>query len=267
MGYSKRVVDLFLSLWPFTHLVKRLSPYPPFRQLSAPLVKEDIFQVTFLPVAEEVPASVDTALPRQVLARLIRESSHRFIYNECICRAQEGCSLYPRDLGCLFMGEGAAHLDLSLGHPAGIDECLEHLDRASEAGLVGMIGHLWMDAAALGVLRRFDRFLVVCFCCDCCCLVRTDLRNASPEFKRTVKKLEGVTVRITDACKGCGTCAETCFVRAISLRRGRAVIDPGLCKGCGRCAMVCPQQAIEVDFDDSSDLWQELLERVKPALR
>ncbi|MDY6794728.1 MAG: 4Fe-4S binding protein [Actinomycetota bacterium] len=267
MGYSSRVVNIFLTLWPFTHLVKRLSPYTPFRQLFAPLVREEIFQVTFLPVAEEVPTPREMVLPRQVLARLIEEASHRFIYNNCICRTQEGCSKYPSDLGCLFLGDAAAHLHPSLGHRAGIEECLEHLERASEAGLVGMMGHLWMDATALGVMHRFHRFLVVCFCCDCCCMVRTDLREAGPEFKRTIKKLDAVKVRVTGECRGCGTCVETCFVGAISLRGDRAFIDPESCKGCGRCAMVCPQKAIEVDFDDGDAVWRELLDRVRHVLR
>ena len=30
----------------------------------------------------------------------------------------------------------------------------------------------------MGVLRDFRNFLVVCFCCDCCCLVRADIKEA-----------------------------------------------------------------------------------------
>jgi len=89
MAYPKQVVKAFLSLWPFTHLVKKLSAYTPFRQLFAPLVKEGIFDVTFIPVSEDIPAPQSTALPRQAIAELIEASSHRFIHNGCICRNQE----------------------------------------------------------------------------------------------------------------------------------------------------------------------------------
>jgi len=267
MGYSKRVVKLFLGLWPFTHPVKRLSSRSPLRRLFAPLVRQEVMRVTFVPVAEDVPPPQSTVLPRQAIAELIRESSHRFIYDGCICRQQEGCRDYPHDLGCIFLGEAASRLHPSLGHQATVEECLEHLERASRAGLVGMLGHIWFDAAALGVLRDFRHFLVLCFCCDCCCLVRTDLREAAEEFKRAIKKLDNVKVTVTDACKGCGTCAASCFVGAVALQDGRARIDPLACKGCARCAQLCPNGAIRVDFDPHDGLFPELLSRVRTPLR
>jgi ferredoxin len=266
MAYPKQVVKMFLSLWPFTHMVKKLSAHTPFKQLFAPMVRDGIFDVTFIPVFEDIPASESTALPRQVIAELIRASSHRFIHNGCICRNQEGCVNYPRDLGCIFLGEAASHLHPSLGHRASVEECLEHLDRASETGLTGMIGHIWFDATTMGVLHDFRNFLVLCFCCDCCCLVRADIKEAGPGFKQAIKKLEGVHVSIGDACVGCGTCVETCFIGAVSLAGGKSCIDPELCKGCGRCAAACPNQAIRVEFDSEDALFRELLTRVRPAI-
>ncbi|MDD3719018.1 MAG: 4Fe-4S binding protein [Actinomycetota bacterium] len=266
MGYPKQVVKMFLSLWPFTHAVKKLSAHAPFKQLFAPLVRDGIFDVTFIPVYEDIPGSESTALPRQVIAELIRASSHRFIHNGCICRNQEGCVNYPRDLGCIFLGEAASRLHPSLGHRASVEECLEHLERASETGLTGMIGRIWFDATTMGVLRDFRNFLVVCFCCDCCCLVRADIKEAGPGFKQAIKKLDGVRISVGDDCAGCGTCVETCFVGAVSIRDGRSHIDPGQCKGCGRCAAACPNGAIRVEFDSSGALFRELLSRVRPAI-
>ncbi len=265
MGYPERVVKGFLSLWPFTHLVKKLSPRPPFRRLFAPLVDERVLQVTFIPVAEEIPPPEGTVLPRQALAELIRASSHRFIHNGCICRNREGCRNYPRDIGCIFLGEAAAHLHPSLGHRASVEECLNHVERASRVGLTGMIGRIWFDAASLGVLHRFHRFLVVCFCCDCCCLVRTDMRDTAPEFKSAIRRLESVRVRVGDRCKGCGTCVSSCFVGAVELRGRRAHIEPERCKGCGRCSLLCPNRAVEVEFDARDALFRELLSRVGAA--
>lgn len=266
MGHSRRVVKAFLSLWPFTHMVKRLSPYPPFRQLFAPLLKEDIFQVTFIPVAENIPTPQSIAIPHQALSELIKASSHHFIHDGCICRNREGCENYPRDLGCIFLGEAAARLHPSIGHRAGVEECLEHLDRASRTGLVGMVGRIWFDATTLGVLRDFEHFLVVCFCCDCCCLVRSDLKAAGPGFKEAIKRLQAVEVKVTDACRGCGTCARICFIGAASLRDGRSHIDPDLCKACGRCSLACPHGAIEVRFDREDAVFRELLSRVRPVI-
>jgi len=267
MGYPKQVVNAFLSLWPFTHLAKRISPYTPFRQLFAPLVKEDVFAVTFIPVSEDIPAPQSTALPRQAIAELIKASSHRFIHDGCICRNREGCVNYPRELGCIFLGEAASHLHPSLGHRASIEECLEHLEKASETGLTGMIGRIWFDATTLGLLSDFRNFLVVCFCCDCCCMVRTDMREAGPGFKQAIKKLDTVRVMVTEDCMGCGTCAQMCFVGAAAVVDGRSRIDPETCKGCGRCALACPNGAIRVEFDTEDALFRELLSRVNPVIK
>jgi ferredoxin len=262
MGNKKRVVNWWLSLWPVAHLLKRISDYPPFRQLTRPVLARRIFDVTFVPINEEIPTPEESFLPYEVLAELVKASSHRFIYNGCICRQKEGCKNYPQDLGCIFLGEAAAYLDPSMGHRAGVEECLEHIEKMSETGLTGMIGRLWMDATALGVLRKFGDFLVVCFCCDCCCIVRTDMRNASPYLKRGIRKLESVRISVSDACKGCGTCEKNCFISAVKVKDGRAVIDQSLCKACGRCSIQCPQDAISVEFDRKDELVAELFERV-----
>ncbi|OFW55406.1 MAG: hypothetical protein A2W01_06655 [Candidatus Solincola sediminis] len=266
MGNSKRIVNLWLKLWPLSHPVKKISSYPPFKQLFRPFLKQRVFELTFIPINEEIPAPENSILPRQVLQELVKASSHRFIYNGCICRQEEECQNYPRDMGCIFLGEAAAHLHPSLGHRAGIEECLEHVEKMSEMGLTGMIGRLWMDATVLGVLRNFGRFLVVCFCCDCCCIVRTNLRKASPDLKANIKRLQAVRVSVTDKCKGCGTCAENCFVAAIRIEDHRAVIDQMECKACGRCSVLCPQGAIELNFDREDEIMRELFNRVGSSI-
>lgn len=51
---------------------------------------------------------------------------------------------------------------------------------------------------------------------------------------------------VHDWCEGCGRCAERCRQNAVSIRQGRAVIDPQRCVFCGYCARVCPQFCIKV---------------------
>jgi MinD superfamily P-loop ATPase len=45
-------------------------------------------------------------------------------------------------------------------------------------------------------------------------------------------------------CVGCGACEKFCRFRAISVRDGKAVVDPGFCEGCGGCLFVCPEGCI-----------------------
>ncbi len=263
MGYKKTVVDLFLKLWPFTHLVKRLSAYTPFRQIFAPLVHDRILSAAFIPINEEIMAPESTVVSYDLLRELMEKSSVRFQLDHCICRNQENCRTYPKDLGCIFLGRAAADIHPSMGKKISVESAMQHLDRAKKAGLVAMVGRLWMDALSLGVLHKFHDFLVVCFCCDCCCLLRTDFKYAGEGFRKSLKRLEGIRVQISEDCIGCGKCKDECFMGAIEIIGGRALHHEEACKGCGRCASICPQKAVIVKFDRKDKMLLELFSAVE----
>ncbi len=68
--------------------------------------------------------------------------------------------------------------------------------------------------------------------------------NLSPKVKR--KK-----------CVGCGDCVDHCAQNAISLREGKAGIDPHKCVGCGECILICPNGAINVQWNADIPLFQK----------
>ncbi len=263
MGYKKPVVDIFLKLWPFTHMVKRLSAYSPFRQIFAPLVNDKVLSAAFIPINENVMDPESTVVSYDLLRELMEKSSARFQLNHCICRNQEDCKTYPKDLGCIFLGRAAADIHPSLGKNISVEDAMHHLERAREAGLIAMVGRLWMDALSLGVLRKFSDFLVVCFCCDCCCLLRTDLKYAGDRFKNSLKRLGGISIKVTDDCIGCGKCKDACFMGAIEISGRRALHHEDICKACGRCAIICPQQAVKVELDRKERMLLELFSAVE----
>ncbi len=105
------------------------------------------------------------------------------------------------------------------------------------------------DSLWLGV-KKADELVTICHCCDCCCYFRL-YRVLPAEAAKGLQKLEGVNIEVGDACDGCGVCIEKCFIKAMTLKDGKAV--PGeACRGCGRCAAVCPKQAVKVVLTNES---------------
>lgn len=58
--------------------------------------------------------------------------------------------------------------------------------------------------------------------------------------------MEAVTIT-TAWCKGCGLCVAFCPKQALSLVKGKSVVDQSKCVVCGMCELYCPDLAIIVD--------------------
>jgi uncharacterized Fe-S center protein len=55
-------------------------------------------------------------------------------------------------------------------------------------------------------------------------------------------------------CTTCGLCLKSCAHDAIAIIEGSAKIDSERCAGCGRCITACQKKAINVQWNEASDL-------------
>lgn len=239
--------------------MNRLGSWPLVGTLLRPCFDGEGNRAIIVPVGEAVPGAESAILPFSLLAPLVNQASERFVLNHCLCRLGEGCQNHPRDVGCIFLGDGAAEIAPALGRRVSVDDALAHAQQAMAAGLVPTVVHSAFDAWLLGI--PYQRTLAICFCCDCCCSVRQGLRAGPPAFRDTVVRLPGLSVVVGCLCTGCGVCMDLCHVGAISLQGGRATIGEG-CKGCGRCATACPAGAIDLYLTEGGDAGHRLAEQL-----
>jgi Pyruvate/2-oxoacid:ferredoxin oxidoreductase delta subunit len=214
------------------------------------LPKDSVIQIN-----ETFESPIDTVVPSQVIANFIEQATHHFITNFCLCRESLQCKTYPRDHGCLFLGDAVLNINPKLGRIVTKEEAYQHLAKSREKGLIFMVGRNKMDSVWLNV--DDNKLMTICSCCPCCCIFRMQpyLRD---DIKRNITRMPGVTISVNDKCIGCGTCIKTgCFMNALEIVDKKIHIKDN-CKICGRCASVCPQHAIDIVVNDPTFVQQSI---------
>lgn len=265
MPRSKWFVAALKKGFPQRILFSRLTKIPIIGQMVDHMLFEGD-DILYLPKDEviQINKAIDRhgemVLPSQVVDYFIEKSNYHWIMDWCICRSSSSCTNYPIDLGCLFLGEAAVHIDPRLGRQVSKEEAHSHVKKCRDVGLVHLIGRNKLDTFWLKV-GPGEKLLTICNCCECCCLWRI-LPYVSKTISNKVKKMPGVKVEVNpDLCIGCGTCTKNiCFVKAIQLINKKAVISD-LCRGCGRCVDVCPQHAISLSITGLENV-SEVIDRI-----
>lgn len=245
-----RIVKL---IFPLRFILARFTRLPGIHQVADGIFfKQDA--IYYLPkdrvvIGENLNLPESVMLPSLLVENFLSQTDEYFIMNQCVCRAAEKCEHYPIDKGCLFMGPAVRKIPLELGRLATRDEAREHLRQCREAGLFQMIGRDQIDTVILGA-KPAGKMVTICNCCSCCCAYKL-LPDLDERISSRIVRLPGVHVKVSERCIGCGLCTkDVCFVKAIRLVDGHAVIDDDLCRGCGSCVEVCPQHAISLTVDD-----------------
>jgi len=246
-GFKHRFKLAKLTRWP---LLGRVMDKAFFEGDDIYVIpKETSMRTMDVPMDIPMPEREDLVLPSEVVRHFIERSRYHFIMNYCICRTSAHCQDHPRELGCLFLGKAVLKIDPRLGRLVTNEEALAHIDRCERSGLVHLIGRNKIDSVWTSGRPKED-LMTICNCCPCCCLWKM-LPQLDPEISVKMKRLPGVSLSVDgERCTGCATCVEGCYVHAITLSDGRAIIDQGMCKGCARCAHLCPEKAITLHMED-----------------
>lgn len=261
-GPPKKMVEVMVALsWPIMTAAKKWSGLPVLKWIINPFFKAPYNELTSIPINSRITPSEATVIPRRVLERFVLQLNEIFLLHECFCRRLQKCSRYPVSIGCLAVGPAIGRMHPSHGRRISSQEAVEHVRKASEAGLVPNLAHVWIDVVAFG-LPDFKNLMFICFCDDCCCQYRTHMKKRGPNLDRAFQKLPGINLTVrTERCTGCGICVERCFVNAIEIANGSALITSS-CKGCGQCAEYCPEGAIELTVSDENALYRQLKSRL-----
>ncbi len=273
-GRSKKSFDRFLKLYKYKDTAFRMTNWPVFKQAGRRVLDAENTCLTYVPIYEDMEIPAGVAAPVSVIEHFIREASHHLILSRCPCRSENGCKEFDPYFGCTFLGPAVLDVDPEVGRLVSMEEALEHLRQATQAGLVSCLGKFKGDAIMLG-LKNHHQLMTICHCCPCCC-ISTAIPLASRETREVLVKMEGITITVDeDKCNGCGRCVQACIFGQMALsERGKPAADRATqsgpqgtrkrpeklavigeeCKGCGRCAMACKEGAISVRVDDPSYL-------------
>jgi len=261
-GPGKKLVNFMVWLsWPIIRAGKKYSNFPILKWIINPFFRRPYNEVTSVPISVNLNLPKSVPMPGSVLEKLVAKIDDKFVLHECICRHHNKRPLEERTVGCIVLGPAIKRINPSNGRRITTREAIDHIRRAAKMGLIANIAHVWIDPLAYWL--SFKDLMFICFCDDVNCLYRTHMKDRGPNLDHTYKKLPGISVRVEPKkCDGCGICVDKCFVAAIAMKNGKAVIGPD-CKGCGRCVEVCPRKAITLKLADEKKLLKQIEDRIR----
>lgn len=263
---KERVIYMRKSLWPLS-----LKLYKFFIWCSK-FLKEDgwrgeLFKrgIMLAPIMEShtstvvMPLNVDitdqgekVVIPMDLIKESLKNIDYIAGMDTCLCREANDCEDYPKDIACLFFGDGGRTVVRhGLARELTYEEACARVDKAAEYGLMGQAVWIEVEQLLWGIRNdEMDKFLEICFCCPCCCIAMRLARSLSPEDRVRFHPAGWTAVPDRTKCTGCGLCQETrngCPVEAISFGEdGKVVINQELCVGCGICKTRCPSDVIKI---------------------
>jgi Pyruvate/2-oxoacid:ferredoxin oxidoreductase delta subunit len=161
----------------------------------------------------------------------IVERADNLAVTPCACRLFLGACGKPLEV-CIQVNRAADYaIERGSGRKVSKEEALEKLRLSEQEGLVHTVG----NTRGLGH--------IICNCCDDCCINWPGPRTAASKYCAPSRFAALVDA---DACIGCETCLDRCYFSAIEVDGGVARIVEQNCMGCGLCATTCPVEALSM---------------------
>jgi Pyruvate/2-oxoacid:ferredoxin oxidoreductase delta subunit len=208
-----------------------------------------------LPYGEAIEQSEHVEVLDYEKAAAVVEKAESHAVGICSCRheklhvGKKTCAV-PLEM-CLTMNHAADYM-IRHGFAKAVPRSVvdDNLAQAREMGLVLCADNVRRDVS------------FICFCCGCCCNVLLGISRFG--YPHAVVTSSFIARADPAACAACGTCIETCPIRAISAdAEGRAVVDENMCLGCGVCGVKCPSRAMTLVKRDRRVLHpEETFERI-----
>jgi Pyruvate/2-oxoacid:ferredoxin oxidoreductase delta subunit len=152
----------------------------------------------------------------------------------------------------MFGPMGQYYMENGLGRKIDLDEALEILNKAQEAGLVTQ------PATA-------QNPFTMCNCCEDCCGVLTSISSYPRPSELVNSNYQAFVDR--EKCVGCETCIGRCHMSAPAVdEKGISKIDLDRCIGCGLCVTTCAEQAIQLVLKPKNERYrppQDTTEQMK----
>jgi Pyruvate/2-oxoacid:ferredoxin oxidoreductase delta subunit len=185
-----------------------------------------------IPVQHSIDVKHNVA-PYEDASEILKKAK-KIVVTDCMCRksanlVDEGCGK-PLEVCFMFGSMGQYYLDHNMGRELDIDEALEILLQAQEAGLVTQPASSQNPKG-------------MCNCCGDCCIPLTALNHQPSPAEIVFSNHFAVVDR--DLCSSCEICVDRCQMEAIALdEESIAAVNLHRCIGCGLCVITCPDEAL-----------------------
>ncbi len=206
-----------------------------------------------LPIQENL-SSESEVLPQDLVYKYIDEAKYISV-GECSCKKIVGGCNSPTEVCMALDYEAKFLVEHKMARFIDKDEAKAIHKKGVDAGLVSVTSN------------TKDEINLICHCCPCCC---AQLGVATRHGRYDLVPKGAYIASISqDDCTACGTCVDTCPMKAIDVD-DIASVNLERCIGCGLCVSSCPDGAISLikktptpDVPNSIMEWTEMAVKVR----